>query len=609
MNALKLGLGSITMKCCNNLYTLFTDQVTKKNNKTAISFGEQSITYCELEERVDCFSAYFLSSISVPSSENIAILLSPSIDFVVAMLTCLKLGYTYIPIDYNYPDEYLKRIIDSAKIICIISDKDSQDRLNKLNLSCIIDIHQSNLCVKKMTTELVERNNKKEAYIIYTSGSTGLPKGVIIEHAAIINLIEATKKLYKISPKDKIPLFHSLSFDVSIWEICSSLFNGAELVIPIGAIKSSPKDYLDFILEKKITIINMTPTYFYLFQTPILDTPSSILKSMKLRLILLAGEAFHAKKIHKWFNLSISKKIRLYNMYGITEGTIHSTAIEIISNMRENDASLIGNPLAGINIAVVDEHGAPVKKNDIGEVKISGISISQGYLNQPELTSERFVVTDYDGTGKKRWLQTGDLVKVGDNGLEYIGRKDKLIKVRGYRVSTTNIENTLCSYGEISGAVVGPFMAPGEQLRLVAFIKCRNVTLDVASIYSKLKKTLPEFMCPSKIIVVDDFPLTKNGKVDLDHLIKNFISTTNIIKENRQDTSILAKVKSVWKSVLNMQDVNSNINFFDIGGDSLLLVQLHYELEELLNQEIKILDLIKHPTIDKFVMYISDCTT
>ncbi len=588
------------------IYDLFLQQIFYNKEKVAVVFDGNSITYGELEEKINDFSIILMQK-KIYADANIVIALPPSIDFVIAMFACFKLGYAYIPIDLSYPESFLKTIIDKSKADYIISAATYKHRLEKL-ANFFIDVNDESPKNTIQIDDLIKTNSI--AYIIYTSASTGIAKGVIIENNGLVNLIQATKQLYNITSCDCIPLVHSLSFDFSIWEICSALCNGAQLIIPNSTIKKSTEEYLEFLIDKKITILNTTPSFFYLMQTTILSKPSNILEQLKLRLVIFGGEALQPKKISSWFTLAIADRVKVFNMFGITEGTIHSTYIEITQEITKNEASVIGVPLPGIDIAIMHEESKLVSDHQIGELYLGGVSIAQGYLHEYSLNKEKFYYADLDSAGIKRWFKTGDLVKRCANGLEYIDRKDRLIKIRGFRVNCTQIENLLHSYPEVESAVVGTYLASDDMPRLVAFLKFYQKNIDKQLFERKIIENLPEFMRPSKIIIVKEFPLTNNNKTDLKYLIEKYInSPINAIADDFIEEKILSttmeKVKMVWEKVLNITTININDKFFDIGGDSLLLIKLQSELQISLNREVRILDLVKFPAIKGFVDYLN----
>lgn len=587
-------------------YDIFVQQAIKNKRKIAIRCQNESIAYAALKNKIELFAIQLFKQ--TIQNSIVAILLPPSIDFVIAVFACQKLGLTCLPLDVSNPISFQKVVLMDAKVQYLITSsqfKDLAHAIMPLDAQTIYvdeDDKDRTVTINPEDTTIVDN---ELSYIIYTSGSTGAPKGVPVKVKSLLNLLKATSPLYKINELDKIPLFHSVAFDVSVWEMYATLLNGAELIIPPDDIKKSPQDYWQFIVSMGITIVNVTPSYFYL----LLTTNANVMETQPiphaLRLFLLAGEAFHAKRIAFWFELEIAKKVEIFNMYGITEGTIHSTYLKIEPEMTQFEHSFIGQPLSGVDIAVVNEQNQPIT-NERGELVLSGVSVTSGYLGQEDLNKDRFIRANLDDTLEKVWFKTGDRVELTEKGLIYLGRKDRVIKIRGYRVNLMEIEYALCRCEGVRDAVVCPIYLAVDQLRLVAFIYTVDESLCEQNIIEILKHTLPEYMCPSRVMILRTFPLTRNGKVDTQTLIENYKNNQSLLQEQSDSMTMLERVKCAWSQVLGCEEIDMNANFFDVGGDSLLLAKLQYFLQVTLASEIKMMDLLRYPTIAKFMQFFNE---
>jgi amino acid adenylation domain-containing protein len=573
----------------SNIYQLFERQVHSHPQKNAIIIGEQTISYHALAERIGKFSNVLLTQAdSITKKNPIAIALPAGLDFIVAIFACLKCGIPYIPFNIDYPDEYLSDILKDAGIAAIITDDCQRNRkiFTTLNLISIATISLNDNVI------MPDVHPTDAAYIIYTSGSTGSPKGVIIQHKNIINLMQATQKIYAIDSNDSIPLFHSLAFDFSVWEIFSALLTGACLLLPPSEVRQSPSDYIHYLIQFKVTIVNFTPSLFYRFSAEIQlkqwDCPA-------LRLIILGGEIFLPKKAREWFQSLLIKHAKLYNMYGITEGTIHVTAIEVTEQMQNDEYSLIGNALEGVKIALIAEDGsANVNK---GELCIGGFAVAEAYLGNLELTQKKFFANS-----EGWWFKSGDLVEQTNQGLIYLGRIDNIVKIRGYRVNCLEVAAFLLKQSNVHDAVVTTFQLDGET-RLIAFLQAKIDDINLDAIKKSMQQHLPSFMMPSRFVTVKKFPLTSNGKIDMVCLLEN------ILKEKEwpdlTDT-FEQKVARAWQDVLNISNISMDMNFFEAGGDSLLLIKLQYLLQQAFDKQIAVLDLIRYPTVNKFVYFMRE---
>lgn len=583
-----------------NIFDDFVYQAKLNQEKIAIIDGDCHVTYhrflCEIDE-----IALILSQSGFSSNSVIAIALLPSYQFLLYMFACLKLKITYIPLDANYPLPYIEAILKNAQVSALISKSSLISNINDITLIDIDHFPAKNFPIKHARDDFVMENI---AYLIYTSGSTGQPKGVMMQHDNLISLLDATKELFPVTNKDVIPLFHSLAFDLSIWEICFALTNGAKLVIVPPAIKQSVTEYCQFLLQHKASMLTLTPSMLYLILDIFANRAMIDLEEIHLRYVISAGEALYPARIKKWFELPIFKQTILYNMYGITEGTIHSTVRQITKEDTNSDASPIGVPLPNVKVMIIDDNDDVVADNTIGELCLSGRSVTPGYFNAEELNQASFITKKMKDGQEIRFFKTKDLVKMLPSGeLEYIERKNRVVKIRGFRISAKQIENQLLISEFVDNAVVTTFLASDNTNRLVAYLQGNQDYIDIVAIRKALKETLPEYMCPNKFIIVDEIPLTINGKTDINALI-NLQQSPVFNDDSPAEYTIEEKIRKAWQKILNRESIDEEENFFDAGGDSLLLPRLLFILKQDIDERIEIVDLVKFPTIKKLSLYI-----
>ena len=366
--------------------------------------------------------------------------------------------------------------------------------------------------------------------------------------------------------------------------------------------------YIDFVIAHKVTILNLTPHFFYKLILFLKKQTKKQLQLLRLRLIILGGDAFHAYRAKVWFDLDISKKASLYNMYGITEGTIHSTCKQVFSKDVDLHESNIGKALLDVDIAVVDDQGEMIRGDAMGELCLSGDAAVISYLNDKVLNDSPsiFFFSKEVGSGLKRWFKTGDLVRRNSDGeLIYYGRKAGFSKIRGFRIDLKQIENFLLAFPGVDDAVVlilGDIS--DEEKEFVAFIQTKNKLLDVKKLRQTAAEKLPDFMVPAKFLLVEEIPLTANLKVDKAALgvvakSQRYDEASSVMNRNRD--TLEKTVMDIWKQVLNKKELDVSENFFDAGGDSLSLLRLHYALEAKLNKKIELMDLINYASIEAFV--------
>ena len=478
------------------LYHLFEEQVVKTPDLIAITHEENNLTYSELNEKANQLASFLIGHYQIKPDNLIGLCLGRSEHLVVGVLAVLKAGGAYVPIDPDYPDERIRYILDDIKTKVILCNEIYQDKLLPLasaqsaailpidSMKLQISLSKQPKCNPKTLTK-----SSHLAYVIYTSGTTGKPKGVMQMHGNVARLFAATNHYFHFNSTDVWILFHSYAFDFSVWEIWGALIFGGRLVIP-GSIDVRDMTRFYNLCEKhRVTILNQTPTVFQSFIEQVVTNKA---KALSLRYIILGGEKLNVTSLSGWWNLIGDKEPKLINMYGITETTVHVTLKELSPNTKQGD---IGTVLGDLKAYVLDSTHKPAPIGVVGELFVSGAGLARGYLNQPELTLSRFIPNPFATTSDKakgydRLYKTGDLVRwLPDGNLEYIGRNDSQVKIRGHRIELGEIESTLNGIPQISQSVViahsthpaAGYQSSQETRRLVAYLtlaQTKNDTLQ-----------------------------------------------------------------------------------------------------------------------------------
>ncbi|PWJ87911.1 amino acid adenylation domain-containing protein, partial [Flavobacterium araucananum] len=495
-----------------------------------------------------------------------------------------------VPIDPDYPQDRIDYILEDTKAVLVLSQKDlllkeglslPVDKVIAIDLSASIydDADTSNLARYSSSKDL--------AYVIYTSGTTGRPKGVKIEHCGVVNLVCIQKDDLEIDDQSRILQYASIIFDGSVFEIFSSLSFGASLYILPSTLRQDTQLLGDYIEQNKINVMALPPA---LLNTMFYQEFSN------LKTLVVAGESTSLEIIQKW-----SKGRRLINSYGPTENTVCVT----MHLYKDGDLNTnIGKPLSNMSTYVLDSNNLPVPVGVIGELHIGGAGLARGYLNLLDLTSERFIsnpfATEQDLLkGYDRLYKTGDLVRwLADGNLEYLGRNDDQVKIRGYRIELGEIEHALSGIEGISQSCV--LVKERESLSgvvksLVGYYvpdERGDSDLDKGMILEQLSIVLSEYMIPAALVSMESFPLTINGKLDKRSLPDpDFSSATEDYTEPRTDREIL--ICGIWQEVLGLDRVGITDNFFRIGGNSILAIQVSHRMSKALGCDVKVADIFK----------------
>ncbi|MEH2114168.1 non-ribosomal peptide synthetase [Nostoc sp.] len=571
------------------LVDIFEQQITKNPNNLALVFesctrgnsndGLKTLTYQQLNQKANQLAHYLIQNQQIQPDTLIGICVERSLEMIIGVLGVLKAGAAYLPIDPNYPKERIEFMLQDCGTSVLLTQSFLVDQLPLANLEnpCQIICLDRETFAEELTDNPEPRSASNDlAYVIYTSGSTGRPKGVMIEHEGLVNLIVVIATVLQIQPQSRLLQFASFSFDASIWEIATTLTTGACLYLANKETLLPSQALVNFLANHKISHITLPPSVLSLL-------PQAALPDCQT--IVVAGETCPTELVTQW---AIERSF--FNGYGPTESTVCASIALCHPNGKKTP---IGQPLSNIRIYILDAHNQPLPPGIPGELCIAGVGLARGYLNRPDLTAEKFIKIDLFGK-TERIYKTGDLARWGFNGnLEYLVRIDEQIKLRGFRIELGEIESILLQHPSVKEAIVTLYKTENNQ-SLIAYLT--GITNDVSTqLKNHLKSCLPDYMIPAQIIILDELPLTSNGKVD-----RKALPVPNDVIECLYEAprnQVEQQLTQVWCTVLERQDIGIHDNFFDLGGHSLLAIKLLNNIQQVFSQQLSLSSLFQNPTI------------
>jgi amino acid adenylation domain-containing protein len=581
------------------IHQMFEAHAARRPDSIALVFGTDRMSYAELNARANRLAHWLLGQ-GVGPEATVGVALKRSPAMVVALLAILKTGAAYVPMDPDYPAQRLAYLLADSGVRLLLTDADSGTRVPDEGAVPRVDLDALDLGAQAHHDPAVRMHASNLAYVIYTSGSTGHPKGAQVCHHNVVRLLDATREWFRFDDRDVWTLFHSYAFDFSVWEIFGALCHGGQLVIVPHETCRAPDDFLALLRRHRVTVLNQTPSAFrQLLQLPALYQEDQT----SLRLVIFGGEALEPQSLRPWLDHFGDAQPRLVNMYGITETTVHVTYRPIT----EADAVLptrspVGGAIPDLGLRVLDADMNLVPPGVAGELYVAGAGLARGYLHRAGLSAERFVADPFDGHGG-RLYRSGDLVRQrADGELEYLGRVDHQVKVRGHRIELGEVQGQLLAQPGVRQALVLA-RAGSSGTELVAYVVADpSLALGAQPLRDALRTVLPYYMVPAAITVLEAFPLTANGKIDRRALPAPQLTTGSAHVAPAE--GIEQAIAQVWCELLGTQRVGRHDNFFEIGGHSLLLMKAHRLLEERLSARLNVVDLFRHPTIESLAAFI-----
>ncbi len=573
------------------LHQLFEQQVEKTPNAIAVVFEEQKLTYQELNQHANQL-AYRLRKLGVIADTLVGICVERSLEMLVGLLGILKAGGAYLPLDPDYPTERLAFMLEDAKPPILLTQESLISRLPKHSSQVIyLDTDWQGIS----SSELIEnppahhQNASNLAYVIYTSGSTGQPKGAMNIHQGICNRLLWMQDNYKLTASDRVLQKTPFSFDVSVWEFFWPLITGASLVIAQPGGHQDSIYLIKLIQQQQITTVHFVPSMLQVF----LNEPG-LENCDRLKRVICSGEALPFELQEKFF--ARWQDVELHNLYGPTEATIDVTFWQCQPQTQERVVP-IGRAIANTQIYILDRHLQPVPIGVAGELHIGGVGLARGYLNRPNLTQEKFIPNPFSQEFNGRLYKTGDLARNrSDGNIEFLGRIDEQVKIRGCRIELDEIAAILKQAPGVQQAVVIVREDQQSDRRLVAYVVGHPEFSD--NLRDFLKQKLPNYMVPSAIVFLDALPLTSNGKIDRRALPVPEIPLLEPDNQAALPRNPLEEtLAKIWAEVLGLSQVGIHDNFFELGGHSLLATQVISKIRRAFQVELPLHRLFDLPTI------------
>ena len=617
---------------------LFARRAAQAPDAIAVVFGSVSLSYRELDERSSQL-AHHLQTLGVAPETIVGLCVERSPEMLIGLLGILKAGGAYLPLDPDYPPERLAFMLADAGVATLVTQSTLLERLPPHGMRIVrLDADRALISRAPTVAPMSGLLPHNTAYVIYTSGSTGNPKGVSVTHRNVVRLFDTTRDLFRFGPDDVWTLFHSFAFDFSVWEIWGALLHGGRLVVVPYATSRSPAEFLSLVAREGVTVLNQTPSAFYqLMDVALAD--SDFGRKHALRYVIFGGEALELRRLGEWYRHYPDDAPRLVNMYGITETTVHVSHIALDHLAATASASsIIGRGLPDLRIYVLDSGLEPVPAGVSGELYVSGLGLARGYLGRAGLTAERFVADPFGPAGS-RMYRTGDLARWRSDGvLDFLGRADAQVKLRGFRIEPGEIEAALKRHDGVAQAAVvarrdgagdagkntlqhegvGPSNVTttstagagsgGGSLRLVAYVVAKQgaTAPDATELRSHLSSSLPDYMVPQAFVLLERLPLTPNGKLDRRALPAPEAPVAALRRLPR--TPHEEVLCGLFAETLGLAAVGIDDNFFELGGHSLLATRLIGRIRATLDVEIAIRSLFEAPTVETLVRRLGEAT-
>ncbi|XIG79721.1 non-ribosomal peptide synthetase [Streptomyces sp. SGAir0957] len=649
-----------TSPVTDTLSELFEQRAAEAPQRTAVTCDGESLTYAELDAEANQLARLLVEQGAGPG-RVVALAMRRDLRLLPALLAVLKTGAAYLPLDTGHPAERLRLVVEDARPVLLVTDADRTDMPFAADVPTVSprDPKVQRDLARRPANGLTDaerggpRRPSDIAYIIHTSGSTGRPKGVPVPHANVVRLFTATgtaatttaatstaatstaatttaaAQPFDFGADDVWTLFHSYAFDFSVWEIWGALLHGGRLVVVPYAVSRSPRDFLGLLRSEGVTVLNQTPSAF----EQLIDADQELAGqelteqelsagSGSLRYVVFGGEALRPERLRPWVDRYGLDRPALVNMYGITETTVHVTHHRLTRADLDDPrrGSVVGTPLADLRVYLLDAAGRPVPTGATGEMYVAGPGVAAGYLNRPDLTAERFLDDPFGEPGT-RMYRSGDLARRrADGTLEYLGRADAQVQLRGFRIEPGEIEAVLAQHPQVARAAVVVRRADNGARQLVAYTVPAgnpaphpgnaapqpvnaaphpgNPAPHPADLRAHVAAHLPEHMVPAACVPVEALPLTANGKLDVDALPAPDFAATAASAGARPTTPRQALLCRLFEDVLRLprDTVGVDANFFDLGGDSLSATRFLARLRAETGTEVPITALFDGPT-------------
>ncbi|MEM9447035.1 MAG: amino acid adenylation domain-containing protein [Cyanobacteria bacterium P01_E01_bin.6] len=590
------------------LHSLFFEHAQQHPQKVAVITSQQRLTYQELSDRALSLARH-LRQLGACPNQLVAIVMDKGWEQVVAVLAILASGAAYVPIDPDLPTERRSHLLKQTQVQCVLTQSHLDSSLDWTDTITRLCVDTLELASPDSPLEWVQRSHDL-AYVIYTSGSTGKPKGVMIDHRGAVNTILDINQRFQVSAKDSVLALSSLSFDLSVYDIFGTLAAVGTIVIPDASCTKDPTHWVQMIEQHQITLWNSVPALMQMLVESVTGRHQRLPES--LRLVLLSGD---------WLPISLpdqiralSESVQVVSLGGATEASIWSILYPIKQVEPGWKSIPYGHPMANQRFYVLSDALQPCPLWVPGHLYISGLGLAKGYWHDEEKTDASFIIHPQT---QERLYKTGDLGRVLPQGvIEFLGREDFQVKVNGYRIELGEIEVVLEQHSAVKETVVVAAGKPQGSQRLIAYVVPHMehpsilVGPEGADLYHDewrgfLRQKLPDYMVPSDFMILDALPLTPNGKVNRRALpMPSSTRSREKVSHVKPQTEVEQMIAAIWQDILQIENIGIHDNFFDLGGNSVLLVQAHNKLQESLQQSLSLVDLFQYPTIDTLVKHL-----
>ncbi len=570
----------------NTIHQLIERQAYLAPESLAVSYNGIAISYRELNEKSNQL-AHFLQKMNIKPETFVAISVHRSLNMIIGILGILKAGGVYIPIDPTYPPERINYMLMETNPSILLTQSSLLNQFTDYpRKKVIIDDELNTIDSFSKTNLTVPVDSDNLAYILYTSGSTGKPKGVMISHGNVVSAYHDWETVYQLTSQDIHFQMANFSFDVFTGDLIRALGSGGKLVLCPREILLEPQNLYSLMLSEKVNCAEFVPTVL----RRLVDYVKHHNQPLDFMRLIISGSDTWSINEYRELQQLCGKKTRVINSYGLTETTIDSTYFEEVFDelkssslfAKINHVVPLGKPFPHTEIFILDENYCTVDHGTIGEIYIGGLGVARGYLNSPHLTAQRFIQHPFKSLSTAKLYKTGDQGRYLSNGnIEFLGRMDSQVKLRGMRIELNDIENTLNDHPAIRESIVVVSEDEAKHTRLVAYIVMESEAVaDVTEIRRFLKGRLPYYMVPSLFIKLEFLPLMPNGKLD-----RKALNTTTLLLPNKDKgeevcNPIELELMVIWKNLLALEVVNTTDHFFDVGGDSILYINLMNHIEK-----------------------------
>ncbi|HEX7154408.1 MAG TPA: amino acid adenylation domain-containing protein [Thermoanaerobaculia bacterium] len=572
------------------IHGIFEEQVRIHADRIAATALDEHVTYRELNARANRLAHWLLAK-GIEREHLVAVHVAPSVDTLVAILGILKAGAAYLPLDVNAPAGRITYQLQDSGCGLLLTTSPADCAAFGFEHVIDLDAIRDEVAACDATNPNVATSPTDLAYCIYTSGSTGMPKGALIEHGHVVRLMKNSDFDFAVSEHDVWTIFHNFNFDFSVWEMYGALLYGGRAVVVMPEAKHNPETFFELLASEGVTILNQTPSAFYRL------LPFAGKAPLAVRYVIFGGEGLDPSRLKGWQHAY--PQTQLVNGYGITETTVFSTMQPVDAQMLERSAGIIGRPMATTICYVLDEQLRPVPAGVPGQIFVGGLGVSRGYLNRPELTADRFIADPFSDREHARMYKSGDIARWLPGGrLEFFGRADNQVQLRGYRVELGEIESQLVKQDGVKDAVVVVREdAHGEQYLAGYIVAATDDQQELsATLRHALKSVLPPYMVPSAFVFLDELPLTANGKLNKKALPDPDVQSQQVYVA--PETAVEQKLAGIWQEILKLTGpISATADFFSLGGHSLLAMRAISAINAAFDAAVPVKAIFEHNTI------------